>query len=534
MSPETPGTTLRQLLTAVGDPLMEPVAGSLDVVVRGLAILDPDDEPGSYPQELVLVIGVRGREAIRYLRAAARRSASAVAVKAGTDANIEELRTAADEADIALLVVRPQVRWDQLETVVREAVDSVAVAAGVGLGEDTDDLFALAQSVAALTAGNVSIEDADNRVMAYSRSDAEADELRRLSILGWRGPEEYMALLREWGVFSRLRSGEDVVYIDERPELGIRRRLAVGIRAGRQHLGTIWVQEGSQPFTEQADSVLVGAARVAAVHLLRRRGSPGVRSQQDLVAGLLGGRINADLVAGQLGLKPAMSAVVMAFTALADQRGQAEYELHQVELAKVVSVHLASYRRGALVGTIGSRIYSVLPDVSPDATEPALTTLAERIVAVLRKRVGVRVQVGIGSPVRTLGDVAMSRSEADRVLTALVHTPDREVGTIADLRAEVLLSETLGLLDANPQLRSPAVAALVEYDATHGADLVTSLLAYLDALGDVRSAAAALHVHPNTLRHRIRRARAVSGIDLTDRAERLVCHLQLLLAVRAR
>jgi hypothetical protein len=529
MSEKVRGVTIRQLLAAVGSPLMELVAGGSDAAIRGLAILDPDDELGSYAGELVLIIGVRGREAIRYVRAAARKGAAAAAVKASPDAPVAELRAAAEEAGIALLVVRPQVRWDQLESLAREVVDGAALAAHVRVDED---LFALAQSVAVLTAGSVSIEDADNRVLAYSRSDDDIDELRRRTILGWQGPESYMALLREWGVFQRLRAGEGVVHIDERPELGIRRRLAAGVRAGRQHLGTIWVQEGAQPFTEQAETVLLGAARVAAVHLLRRRGSSGVRAPEELVAGLLDGQVSVDLVAEQLGLNPATSAIVVAFAARPTERDQDEYELRRVELSNVVSVHVASYRRGALVGTVASRVYAVLPDVSPVAIEPALVGVAERVVAVLRRRAGIRVQVGIGSPVRTLADVVTSRSEADRVLAALARTPARDVGTIANLRAEVLLSEALSLLEANPQLRNPAVEALVEYDAGHGSELAPSLLAYLDAMGDVRAAASALHVHPNTLRHRIRRARVVSGIELANPAERLICHLQLLLAGR--
>ncbi|UWP85349.1 helix-turn-helix domain-containing protein [Dactylosporangium fulvum] len=107
------------------------------------------------------------------------------------------------------------------------------------------------------------------------------------------------------------------------------------------------------------------------------------------------------------------------------------------------------------------------------------------------------------------------------------------MGTIANLRAEILLSELLSLLEANAQLRDPVITALVEHDRTYGTELARSLLACLDAMGDVRAAATEPHIHPNTLRYQIRRARAVSGINLADRVERLVCHLQLLLALRA-
>jgi DNA-binding PucR family transcriptional regulator len=452
-------------------------------------------------------------------------------VKAVRPGVVDELRAAADDEGIALLLVRPQARWDQLASLIREVVDGTALAAGLG-ADAAGDLFVLAQTVAVLTAGSVSIEDAGNRVLAYSRSDDEIDELRRLSILGWEGPEPYMALLREWGVYRRLRTGEEVVHVEERPELGIRRRLAVGIRAGAQHLGTIWVQEGRQPFAEGAERALLGAARIAAVRLLRRRGSPGVRPPEELVADLLEGEASADLVAGRLGLDPVTPVIVVAFAAAVTERDRTAYELARLEVRDVVSVHATYHRSGALVGMVGTRVYAVLPDVRPDRVDPVVTALATQVVGVLRNRAGVRAQAGIGSPVPALGQVIESRREADRVLDVLARDTGRDVAAFGDLRAEVLLGETLAVLEANPRLRDPAVAALVAHDAERGTTLASSLLAYLDAFGDVAAAAAELHVHPNTLRYRLRRACAISGIDLDDPRRRLFTHLQLLLATR--
>ena len=68
---------------------------------------------------------------------------------------------------------------------------------------------------------------------------------------------------------------------------------------------------------------------------------------------------------------------------------------------------------------------------------------------------------------------------------------------------------------------------LRDYDRTHGSDLVASVRAYLDAFGDVRTAAATMHVHPNTLRYRVRRAQELTGLDLGDQASRLVVSLAL-------
>jgi DNA-binding PucR family transcriptional regulator len=215
----------------------------------------------------------------------------------------------------------------------------------------------------------------------------------------------------------------------------------------------------------------------------------------------------------------------VAFTARAAEPGGAAVdavELHRAEMLAMVSVHLTSYRHGALVCASGDRVYAVLPE----AREP--TALLAEVTETIARRTGVAVQAGAGSPVRDLGQIARSRAEADRVLDAMGAA--RRVATIADLRAEVLLDEVLARLAREPELRDPALEQLLAHDAEHGGTLAPTLLAYLDAMGDVRAVAAALHVHPNTVRHRVRRARAVAGLDLADPRQRLAWHLQLLLS----
>src|SRR6202034_1467462 len=123
-----------------------------------------------------------------------------------------------------------------------------------GQGDPVDDsgtdLFGLAQSLADRIHGMVSIEDAQSQVLAYSASNDEADELRRLSILGRAGPPEHLEWIGQWGIFDALRADNEVVRVDERPELGLRPRLAVGINQAAAHprrpsvfAGSVWVQQ---------------------------------------------------------------------------------------------------------------------------------------------------------------------------------------------------------------------------------------------------------------------------------------------------
>jgi DNA-binding PucR family transcriptional regulator len=521
------GATLRQVLLALGEPLAEVLAApaGFDVDVRDVVIFDPDDDLEARPGDLVLVIGARARAAVRAVRAAGQRGAAAVAVKADRAEHVAMLGSAAKDSGLALLAVRPEVRWEQLESLARGVVYTAADP-----GEPLGDLFALAQTIAALTEGIVSIEDTANRVLAYSRSSDEVDELRRLSILGRQGPEPYLQMLREWGVYQRLRSGEDVVHIDERPELGIRRRLAVGIHAGSQPLGTIWVQESGAPLGERAERALRRAARVTALHLIRQRSEAtgSMRLREDLLAGLLEGRADAESVAGQIGADPGRPAAVVVFALPVDERtrsaARTELELRRSEMTSLISVHAAAYRRSALVTPLGARSYVLLPDLARGAR---LVGLAREMVTAARRHLGVSVQAAVGRVVDGLTEVPESRGEADRVLDAMARDLDADVATMADVRSTVLVSETLALLGEYPRIRDPRLDTLVEHDAEHGTELVRSLLAYLDAFGEVRVAAEQLHVHPNTLRYRVRRAANVSGLDLGDPLQRLFAMLQL-------
>lgn len=531
------GLPLRQLLIAVGEPLVDVLAapGGFDVEIHDVVIVDPEEDAGGDAGDLVLVIGARGRSAVRLVRRAARQGAAAVAVKVEAERDARALREAAMDGGIALLGVRPEVRWEQLESFARSAVENARLTGATEVGEALGDLFSLAQTVAAMTDGIVSIEDTANRVLAYSRSDDEVDELRRLSILGRRGPESYLAMLREWGIYERLRSSEEVVRIEQRPDLGIRRRMAVGIHAGTQPMGTIWVQEGARELSERCEQALVGAARVAALQLIRQRTETTVapRFRENLLTGLLENRIDGDSAAANIGAEAERPAVVVVLTLRPQEHtgasSRSEIELERAEMTSLISVHAAAYRRSALVTTIGSRVYVLLPDLPERHAEAAVAALMREIVAAAKNHLRSRVQAGIGSVVEGLDEVPVSRSEADRILEALSNDVDAEVATIADVRSRVLLSEVLTMMRDNERVRDPRIALLRRHDAENGTEFTRSLLIYLEYFGDIRSASLALHVHPNTLRYRVRRAAEIGGIDADDSAERLSVHLQLLL-----
>jgi sugar diacid utilization regulator len=66
---------------------------------------------------------------------------------------------------------------------------------------------------------------------------------------------------------------------------------------------------------------------------------------------------------------------------------------------------------------------------------------------------------------------------------------------------------------------------LLDYDATHHADLVSTLSAYLDCGGAYTASSAALMIHRSTLRYRLQRIREIADLDLADVDVRLNLHV---------
>jgi hypothetical protein len=106
------------------------------------------------------------------------------------------------------------------------------------------------------------------------------------------------------------------------------------------------------------------------------------------------------------------------------------------------------------------------------------------------------------------------------------------VGHPADpvVAAELVVGEAQeAVSDLVRSMPDAPLRRLQDHDAKSSGELVSSLTAWCRAAFDVPAAAAALHVHPNTLRYRLKRATEVSGLDVTRPRQLLA--LQLLLEV---
>jgi DNA-binding PucR family transcriptional regulator len=185
-------------------------------------------------------------------------------------------------------------------------------------------------------------------------------------------------------------------------------------------------------------------------------------------------------------------------------------------------MHLAS----SMVGTVDQQIYLLY--ASPTRLEPDVAAIMRAISKHLTRAVQTKVRVAAGGVHRGLAAAGISRNEADLTLRVLRTKNDREHdGLFASMRHDIVLNEIVDVLRARPILVRGLLDRLITHDRQYNTDYVTTLRVYINSFGDMRAAAKSLHLHPNSLRYRVKRLTEIGGLDLDDPKLRLA--LQLLL-----
>lgn len=541
--------TLRTLLNALDSAVVERVDAPRgdDLVVSSVALVDATDlameSEARFPmQDVYLHVGVDEAEAVRWLEEARRRPPAdrAVALMSKLAHESAALRKAAHRAGVALVAVHSKARWDQVFPRVQHILERSRRQGAAPedpdlLAADTD-LSGLAEIVAQDAGGMVSIEDPNSHVLAYSASDEFADELRTLSILGREGPRDYLRALHQWGVFDRLRETDDVIEVPGHEELRTKPRMVVSIRESSEDssvaprlLGSMWLQQGKTPFKPDAAEVLRGASAIAARIISRSLNAPSTEARLiQRLFGARGGGVDVPSVASALNVPISGPAAVIGFAPTTTERSPAVADLSG--MASMIRLHASAFRRDSVATVIGERAYVLLPRYQSARGVAAWT---RQIVDQAESKRSIVLRAAIAIPVPDLARVPDARAEVDRVLDGTADTfPKGRVTTLAESRTAVLLGEILDLVGAHPELYDPRLDALFGYDRDHASNLAKSAEIYLARHGDVRSAAAALQVHPNTLRYRIRRVEEIVGVELGDANDRLLLALQLALRRR--
>jgi hypothetical protein len=522
-----PGIQLQRLVDDLGVTLLEVIEapGPLDAEVTGAAIFDAHDDLLISPGELLLGVGVATEaEMTALIGRLGKLRAAALVVKAPTEVSAG-LRDAVRVHGVPLLGLTRAASWFQVAVLLRTLLDRwTAISADDLAGSPAGDLFAFANAISALVDAPVTVEDRSSRVLAFSGRQEEADTSRFETILGRQVPQRYRQMLEERGIFRELYRNRRPVYM---PGLDSQMlpRVAVAVHAGQEVLGSLWVAVKG-PLSDERMQALTEAAGLGALHMLHQRNSTDLVRQlgADLLESVLAGGTAAHQAAIRLGL-PAGPLCVLACQPLG-VRG-AGLEAASQRLADALTLHLAAIHNDAVIARIGRLVYAVVPAGHCDPAQAAqrICALAASFVA----RIGSRdpVVIGVGGPAQSLPGLARARTEAERTVRVLRDTsPCGRAARLDDVYLEAVLDRLGEVLDDDNGSYGP-IARLISYDAENGTELTGSLRAYLEAFGDVGHAAAAVHVHSNTFRYRLRRISEVSGLDLEDSRARLAALVQL-------
>ncbi len=194
-------------------------------------------------------------------------------------------------------------------------------------------------------------------------------------------------------------------------------------------------------------------------------------------------------------------------------------ELRRARMSDVLSLRAQRIESTGLAGQAGQHVLAVLPWTSEDRLETALLSLLQRT--------GLEAAtVVVSEPVPVGTDLTAAHAQVASLLD-LGSSGGPVVRFVSRHRALVQLLRIGDALATQGALPSAGAAAIAASDAEHGTRYAESLLAWLDAHGDVTRAAARLHVHGNTLRYRWNRAVQLFGLDLADGEARLLLHLDL-------
>ena len=515
---ELGGPTLAAVVDALGGGVVRVLAAprGLDVPVGEPVVHDPTGDPPAERTDVLLAVGIEPdrHSAIDLVSRCGELGLTAVLLKA--DGEVPPgLLAAADAAGVALLAAPREASWGQLLILLRSARSASGTAPGAPA--HIGDLFGLADAVSALVGGAVTVEDDQSVVLAYSSTEYAVDQPRRDTILGRRVPPEWLARVHESGVFRQLRSSDDVVRVDLE---GAAPRLAIAVRAGGELLGSLWVVQGDRPLGPEAAAALREAASMAALHLLRARSGEDLERRRagEQLRGVLQGRLPATLLGDllQADASTPIAVVGLELPSPADDPG-----VVADRAVDVVVLACRAFRRRVVATADERTIYAVVAGGSGDVRE-LTDDLAGRVATGLR--VAVR---AVGAAAPGLGALLAARDEVALGLRVL-GVQGRSVSACADdLRSATVLLQLRDLAKERPGLLAGKVRTLQDSDERKGTSYVATLRAFLDAFGDVRAAADAVGVHPNTFRYRLRRLGELAALDLDDPVERLVVQLQL-------
>lgn len=502
-------------------------ASPSDVLVTGVSIHGRGTE--ILPGEVLIVPGSRTPYEEFDILTAIGREAAAGAVLEPAD---RDGGTVGDEAfsraGVPIVWRRERkASWNAVVDHLRAAVSSPQpetsdVFPGIALG----DMQRVADSLADMLGGPVIVEDPQLDVIGYSSYPGSVDRGRDIAILGRHMPAEWMRHLQKIGALDALLTSDTVVEVPHGP-LGGKRRLLTSVHLDGELLGIVWVAEADEPLPGDVKENLARAGRAILPHLrhyhLTRLSETRHRKQQ--LRRLFDGEPLPSEVLVEYGLAPAIG---YALVAVRRADGEPFRDRERERISDSMALYFQTFRWGAAPILIGGTAYCLLAifqRISPDVLESAVRGLLRIAVKPLDTALHV-VMSDVREGVMSTPEM---KADAERLLAILGRRAysASSVLTAGEGIVQSMLERARAAADEAGADHYRKLSALEAYDARRNTDLTNTLATYLALMGDASATAKVLHLHPTTLRYRLRRIAEIGRISLDDPDERLVCALLL-------
>jgi sugar diacid utilization regulator len=502
----------------------------------------PDDVLGAQSGELMLLTADAdpARSALEILGGGMRLPA-ALLVPSGSLSEAEErrVRDLALNGQVAVGMLAPGVDPRGIINVMSRGVASSFGHIDVAGLQAAGTLQSLAETLGRLVGNSVTIESPAHEVLANSPTGSDVDQDRVDTILRRRAAAKIMQHADFKDFVSRIRTSDWPLHLPPHPELGHSGRVAMRVAADGELFGIIWVTDTARPLGSEDYSAIRQAAEVAAAIFARgqvaSRREALLRAEllEDVIKGRISDPENVRTVALSVGwnvdrLQQALVVAIDDFEAFRLRRtghSGAAWRWVQERLMELVKLEVLAIDPDAVVGMRSSSVV-VLLDVGRETAaerKAAAIRLAESIVrraaAFLTET---RVTVGVGHDFPSFEFMGESFRQAELAV---------ELGQTLWGGNRALHYDDLGIhrvlfaLREHEGMVPPALQRIIGHDREHGTEYILTLATYLRHMGRLRTAAAELGIHRNTLEYRIGRIAQLADMDLEDPDNRLALEL---------
>lgn len=387
-----------------------------------------------------------------------------------------------------------------------------------------------ADHISDLLACPVTIEDANHRILAYSRHSENIDHARIETIMNRKVPDKIINKLWKDGVMPKLIDSSAPVVIPEIKEIGLGHRIAISIWKKNEILGFIWAHTGKNETGRLEIDILQQAAEQ--VKKIITTQLPGRKDTEQAYKDFFWQLLTSENVSNttvqsyekqfNIKLENRLSIVVFRFhDPVQEQIAKHAYYLSETETQ--VNTIFRMFDGNDFILLI--RLWKDT-DISEKIGQ-FIHQFIEKINAHLNLSA---IQGGASNVYTSTSDLPSAYEEALNVISLQTQFPDKlqHTALFEDLGVFRWINVLVAHYHKHPR-HNKYIAKLNEYDHKQQGNLLFTLENFLKNDSNVNKAAKALYIHPNTMNYRLRRITEVSGLNLKDPDQKTAIYLELLL-----